>query len=78
MKRHDSGLLGSSGILQKLQQFTHSPVTVLLMCLYGNLAYPPRVYLQCSFGDVVLRQEHRDFNKLMFSECASEIGFLEM
>ena len=37
-KRHDSGMLALSGLLQDLQKFSNSPVTGLRMCVYGDAA----------------------------------------
>ena len=45
-RRHDSGMLASSGLLQDLQRFSNSPVTGLPMCVYGDPAYPLRAHLQ--------------------------------
>lgn len=38
-KRHDSGMMASSGLLQDLQRFSNSTVTGSSMCVYGDPAY---------------------------------------
>ena len=64
-KRHDSGMLASSGFLQELQRFSLSPITGLPMCVYGDPAYPLRVHLQAPYRGAALTQQQTDFNKSM-------------
>ena len=49
-KRHDSGMLADSGLLQDLEAYAFSPAG-LPMCIYGDPAYPLRVHLQGPFRD---------------------------
>ena len=69
-KRHDSGMLASSGLLQDLQKFSNSPVTVLPICVYGDPAYPLRAHLQGPFKGAVLTL-HQEFDKSMSSARVS-------
>ena len=46
-KRHDSGMLADSGLLQELEPYAFSP-TGEPMCIYGDPAYPLRVHLHAS------------------------------
>ena len=64
-KRHDSGMLASSGLLRELQRFSFSPINGLPMCVYGDPAYPLRVHLQGPFRGAVLTQQQMDFNRSM-------------
>ena len=43
-KRHGSGMLAESGLLQQLAQHSHSP-TGQPLCIYGDPAYPLRVHI---------------------------------
>ena len=63
-KRHDSGMLADSGILQTLQLHSHSPSGNPL-CIYGDMTYPLRVHLQTSFRGLHLTPAELDFNKSM-------------
>ena len=47
-KRHDAGMLRMSGLLDQLQQFSHSPAGQPL-CIYGDPAYPLRIHLQAPY-----------------------------
>ena len=48
-RRHDSGILAMSGLLNKLSQHSFSPDGQPL-CIYGDPAYPQTVHLQCPFA----------------------------
>ena len=65
-KRHDSGMLADSGLLQELEQYAFSP-TGEPMCIYGDPAYPLRVHLQAPFRDGQITQEMDEFNRSMSS-----------
>ena len=70
-KRHDSGMLASSGLLQDLQRFSNSPITGLPMCLYGDPAYPLRAHLQGPYRGAALTQDQEDYNRSMSSARVS-------
>lgn len=63
-KKHDSGMLAESGLLQQLQQFAYSP-TGQTMCIYGDPAYPLRIQLQAPFRNAVITPEMQAFNSAM-------------
>ena len=63
-KRHDSGMLAESGLLQQLTQHSHSP-TGQPLCIYGDPAYPLRVHLQAPFKGARLTDNEEDYNKSM-------------
>ena len=65
-KRHDSGMLRLSHLLQNLEMHAFSPEQQPL-CLYGNLANPLRVHLQAPFRDVLLTPNMELFNSSMSS-----------
>lgn len=65
-KRHDSGMLADSGLLQELEQYTFSP-TGEPMCIYGDPAYPLRVNLQALFRVGQITPEMEEFNRSMSS-----------
>ena len=46
--RHDSDMLGNTGLLHKLQQHAHGP-NGNIPCIYGNPAYPLRKQLIGNF-----------------------------
>ena len=48
-RRHDSGMLAMSGLLDQLEQHSFTPDGQPL-CIYGDPAYPLRVFLQCPFA----------------------------
>ncbi|XP_065055206.1 uncharacterized protein LOC135683782 [Rhopilema esculentum] len=48
-RRHDSGILAMSGLLNQLEQHSFTPDGQPL-CIYGDPAYPQRVFLQCPFA----------------------------
>ena len=70
-KRHDSGMLASSGLLQDLQRFSNSPATGLPMCVYGDLVYPLRAHLQGPYKGAVQTLRQVEFNKSMSSARVS-------
>ena len=63
-KRHDSGMLAQSTLLQKLQQFSHD-TNGRALCVYGDPAYPLRVHLQSPYKHARLTQQQQDFNRSM-------------
>ena len=65
-RRHDSGILADSGLLNDLEQHAFSP-DGNPMCIYGDPAYPLRIHLQCPFRMVVPNQDMQDFNASMSS-----------
>lgn len=73
-KRHDSGMLGDSGLLRDLEQRAfstlHDP-----MCMYGDPAYPHRVHLQSPFREAVLTDDMKLFNASM-SACRISLEWL--
>ncbi len=52
-KRHDSGILRGSGLLQDLERHSVSP-DEQGMCIYGDPAYPLRQQLQAPFKNAVI------------------------
>lgn len=63
-KRHDSGMLAMSGLLQQLQQYSVSPAGNIL-CIYGDPAYPLRPQLQAPFRGVHITTLQKEWNKSM-------------
>ena len=63
-KRHDSAMLAESGLLNELQQHSHTPHGRSL-CIYGDPAYPLRVQLQAPFRGPGLTAQQKEFNKSM-------------
>ena len=59
--RHDSGMLGDSGLLNILQQHAIGPQNNIL-CLYGDSAYAVRPQL---IGRANVTQIQREWNKKM-------------
>ena len=66
-KRHDSGMLASSGLLQDLQRFSNSTVTGSPMCVYGDPAYPLRAHLQAPYRGAMLTADQQAYNTSMSS-----------
>ena len=63
-KRHDSGMLADSGLLNQLQQHSFDTGGRLL-CSYGDPAYPSRVHLQSGFrGANITREEELSNSKM--------------
>ena len=69
-RRHDSGMLAMSGLLPQLEQHSFSSDGQVL-CIYGDLAYPHRLHLQCPFPAARLTQEQQAFNESMSSARVS-------
>ena len=65
-KRHDSGILRESGLLQDLEHYSVSP-DGQVMCIYGDPAYPLRQQLQAPFKNAVLAEEQQLWNNSMSS-----------
>ena len=63
-RRHDTGMLADSGLLQNLQQFAFSP-TGQAMCIYGDPAYPLRIHLQAPFRNHALTPQMQAYNAVM-------------
>ena len=63
-KRHDSGMLAASGLLNQLAQFSHSQ-TGNPLCIYGDPAYPLHVHLQAPFKGAALTDDQKAYNKSM-------------
>ena len=63
-KKHDSGMLADSNLLQQLQQRSYD-TNGRVLCIYGDPAYPLRLHLQAPFRNPVLTQPQKDFNKSM-------------
>ena len=55
-----------SGLLDELQQYSHSP-TGEPLCIYGDPAYPQRIWLQNPYRDGHLTDEQHQFNASMSS-----------
>ena len=85
-KRHDSGMLRMSGLLDQLQQFSHSLARQPL-CIYGDPAYPLRIHLQAPYKAAHLTQDQEAFNSSMsdvrsavewvFGDILSYFAFLD-
>ena len=63
-RRHDSGMLFDSGLLQELSHYSFAPDGTPL-CVYGDPAYPLRVHLQGPFKGAHLTPAEQQFNKAM-------------
>ena len=63
-RRHDSGILVDSGLLQELSHYSFAPDGTPL-CVYGDPAYPLRVHLQGPFKGAHLTPAEQQFNKAM-------------
>ena len=63
-KRHDSGMLMDSGLLNQLQQYSFGQ-NQRPLCIYGDPAYPLRVHLQAGFKGARLSQQQIDWNTRM-------------
>ena len=57
-------MLADSGLLQDLQRFANSPAGNPF-CLYGDPAYPHRIYLQTPFRNRALTAPMIAFNQSM-------------
>ena len=67
VRRHDSGMLADSNLYPQLQQFSHGPNGINL-CIYGDLAYPFRAYLQAPFRLARLNAAQQAYNTTMSKE----------
>lgn len=63
-KRHDSAILGQSGLYDQLIENSLSPDGNIL-CIYGDPAYPLRPHLQRPFQGARLNDLQRQFNTAM-------------
>ena len=63
-KRHDSGMLADSGLLNQLQKYSFSTAGNILS-IYGDPAYPLRPHLQSPFRGAHLTPLQNDWNKSM-------------
>ena len=63
-KRHDSGMLAESGLLDDLELHSFAPNGDPL-CIYGDPAYPLRVHLQAGFKGANLTPQQKEWNKQM-------------
>ena len=61
-KRHDSGILAMSGLLDALQRYSVSPYGNTL-CIYGDPAYALRPCFQAPFRGAVLTPDQQVRNK---------------
>ena len=81
-RRHDSGMLVDSGLLQELSQYSFAPDGTPL-CVYGDPAHP----LQGPFKGANLTQAEQQFNKAMsqvrdsvewlFGDIVNYVAFLD-
>ena len=69
-KRHDSGMLADSGLLNLLQQYSFD-TNGNPLCIYGDPAYPLRVHLQMGFRGNNITAQQQEWNKCM-SEVKSQ------
>lgn len=65
-RKHDSGMLADSGLLNDLQRFAFSP-TGQAMCVYGDPAYPLRTNLQAPFRYGLMTPQMQAYNAAMSS-----------
>ena len=64
--KHDAGMLADSSLMQDLNH--HAYLTAgHPMCIYGDPAYPLRVYLQVLFKNAVLTPQMHAYNAAMSS-----------
>ena len=63
-KRHDSGMLADSALLNNLQIHSHSP-NGRVLCIYGDPAYPLRQHLQAPFKGARLTPQQIAWNQSM-------------
>ena len=69
-KRHDSGMLAMSGLLDALQRYSVSPYGNTL-CIYGDPAYPLRPCFQAPFRGAVLTPDQQAWNKSLKEDRVS-------
>ena len=65
-RRHDSGMLRESGLLQLLEEHSFAP-NGDIMCIYGDPAYPLRPQLQAPFRNAALTEQQQEWNQRMSS-----------
>lgn len=85
-KRHDSGMLRMSGLLDNLQQHSFD-TSGQPLCIYGDPAYPLRIHLQGPYKGGQLTFDQEEFNSSMskvreavewvFSDIVSYFAFLD-
>ena len=85
-KSHDAGILRRSDLLNKLQRHCNSEDGEPF-CIYGDPAYPERVYLQTPYKHNNLTDQEKAFNKAMskvrvsvewiFGEIADYFAFID-
>lgn len=63
-RRHDSGMLARSGLLNQLQQYSFD-TNGSELCIYGDPAYPLSVHLQCPFKGAQITPLQQEWNKSM-------------
>ena len=63
-RRHDSGMLADSGLLDSLRQHSFD-TNGNPLCIYGDPAYPLRVHLQMGFRGNNLTVQQEEWNKSM-------------
>ena len=63
-RRHDSGMLTDSNLLNELQIHSYGP-TGNMLCIYGDPAYPLRPQLQAPFKGAVITPLEEEWNKSM-------------
>ena len=85
-KRHDSGMLRMSGLLDNLQQHSFD-TSGQPLCIYGDPAYPLRIHLQGPYKGGHLTFDQEEFNSSMskvreavewvFSDIVTYFAFLD-
>ena len=86
-RRHDSGVLGESGLLPQLAAHMNGP-NGIPYALYGDAAYPLSPYLQKAYQGAALTQAQQRFNTKMnkarvavewsFGDISNQWGYLAM
>jgi len=86
-RKHDASMLDESGLFNELERHAFSP-TGQAMCIYGDPAYPHRVYLQRPFQYGVLTHQMQSFNEStskvrtsvewIFGDIINYIKFLDL
>ena len=57
-RRHDSGVLRDSGLLQLLEEYSYAP-NADIVYIYGELAYPLRPHLPAPFRNAAITNEQQ-------------------
>jgi hypothetical protein len=65
-KRHNTGMLADSNLLQNLEAHAFS-TTGEVMSIYGDPAYPLRVHLQAPYRNANITPAMQNFNRAMSS-----------